>query len=475
MESFCDIGLIGLEVMGKNIALNLADKNHRVAVFNRTEKKTRDFILQNPDKTGLIFPYYDIGAFVGSLKKPAKILLMIKAGSPVDATLQKLLQYLDRDDILIDGGNSHFLDTERRLEELSGKGIIFVGMGISGGEKGARFGPSMMPGGNKKGWGKLENILKSIAAVSGKSICCEWLGPSGSGHFVKMVHNGIEYAFMQIISEIYFYLKTLYKLPVKKIGKIFQDWNNGILKSFLIEITYKIMEKPDKNGGALLEKIDDAAAQKGTGKWMGIAALNLATPVTMIDAGVAARLISSLKKERREFSKLFKTDGVEGKSTSLPPLKDAVENCRGALVAGKIIAFSQGFHLIARASDAYSWDLSPETIANVWKGGCIIQSGILDKISGAYKENKDLECLFQNGYFGKLITETTPLLRNLLLSGIQNKIPLPGLSSALSWIDSLKSDYLPTNLIQAQRDFFGSHLYRQRGNNDGKLIHTEWT
>jgi 6-phosphogluconate dehydrogenase len=459
-----DIGLIGLAVMGQNLVLNMADHGYTVAVFNRTVSKTDEF-LQGPAKGKKIIGFHEIKDFVLSLKKPRRVMLMVKAGAPVDEFIDHLLPLLETGDIIIDGGNSHFPDTQRRYESLKEKGILFIGSGISGGEEGARHGPSIMPGGNPDGWPHVKEIFQAIAAKSEDGEpCCDWVGVGGAGHYVKMVHNGIEYGDMQLICEAYDLLK---KSGQKDLSAIFSNWNQGELNSYLIEITAEIFKKKDTDGQLLLDKILDVAGQKGTGKWTGIDALDRGIPLTLIGEAVFARCLSSLKEERMEASKHYAAPKSE--------FQLSVEEISLALYASKIISYAQGFMLMRAASTEHQWNLNFGAIALMWRGGCIIRSKFLGKIKQAYDKNPKLPSLLVDPFFIGEISKCLQAWRKVVAQGALMGVPLPCFSTALSFFDGYRSEKLPANLLQAQRDFFGAHTYERVDKPRGQFFHTNWT
>ncbi|MGM0548669.1 MAG: NADP-dependent phosphogluconate dehydrogenase [Bacillota bacterium] len=460
-----EIGLIGLSVMGQNLALNIA-RNHSIAVFNRTETKTRNFI-KNKVKNQELKATYKLEEFVSSLAKPRKIILMIKAGKPVDLVIDSLLPYLEADDIIIDGGNSYFKDTNRRLRNLKEKNIKYLGVGISGGEAGALHGPSIMPGGNENAYAEVSDILEDAAATTNKGACVSYLGPNSAGHYVKMVHNGIEYGIMEVLAEIYAYLDQVLQLKPDEIGDIFADWNQDF-DSYLVEITAKIMHQDDpKTGRKLIDLILDKAKQKGTGKWSVQSALNLGTAIPTINAGVNARLVSALKEERINNSSQFasSTRAVVEKKKMLPILKKTV-------FFSSVIAYAEGFKLLQAASEEYNYDLNYKEIARIWEAGCIIRSGLLDPIQTAFKENRNLNSLITAQQFKSQLNAAAEEIAPLVESAAKSGLPIPAIHAALDYFNSLKSKKLPANLIQAQRDFFGAHTY-QRTDDQG-TFHTEW-
>lgn len=464
-----DIGLIGLAVMGENLVLNMESKGFTVAVFNRTVEKVTAFI-EGKAKNKNIIGTYSLEELVGSLKKPRKIMLMVKAGKPVDVFLEKLIPLLDKGDIIIDGGNSHYFDTMRRTRELEEKGLLFVGAGVSGGEEGALKGPSIMPGGSENAWPHIEPIFKAIAAkVEDGTPCCEWVGSDGAGHFVKMVHNGIEYGDMQLISEAYYILKHALGMTAEEMSQVFAEWNKGELNSYLIEITSDILSKIDKETGKpMVEVILDTAGQKGTGKWTSQAALDLGVATPTITEAVFARFISSIKEERVAASKVF--SGPDAKFEA--DKEKFIEAIRQALFASKICSYAQGFALMAEASKEYDWNLNFGDIALMWREGCIIRAQFLDKIKEAYDENPKLPNLLMAPYFTDASEKAQDNWRLVVSTSVNLGLPVPAFSSALSYFDSYRRATLSANMIQAQRDYFGAHTYN-RADKQG-TFHTNW-
>jgi 6-phosphogluconate dehydrogenase len=478
-KAVADLGLIGLAVMGQNLILNAADHGFTVCAYNRTTSKVTHF-LENEAK-----PFGDkiVGAlsneeFVSKLKKPRRIMLLVQAGPAVDAFIKALVPLLEKGDIIIDGGNSHFPDSNRRCEELKAQGIRFVGTGVSGGEEGARYGPSLMPGGNEEAWPFIKDLFQSIAAKSDGEPCCDWIGDQGSGHYVKMVHNGIEYGDMQLISEAYDVLKRGLGLHDKEIGDIMAKWNKGVLDSFLIEITRDVMYYNDTDGTPLVEKILDSAGQKGTGKWTAINALDLGMPVTLIGESVFARCLSSLKAERSRAATILKGPSP-GKFQGNK--EEFIDNLEQALYASKIISYAQGFMLIRDAAKQYSWKLNQPSIALMWRGGCIIRSVFLKDITSAYRKTPDLENLLFAPFFTDAIHNAQGGWRSVVAQAATWGIPTPAFSTALSFYDGYRTKDLPANLIQAQRDYFGAHTFRVKPEcasdklPEGKDIHINWT
>ena len=466
-----DIGLIGLAVMGQNLVLNMNDHNFSVAVFNRTTSKVDEF-LSGPAKGTKVIGTHSVEEFCKSLKRPRRIMLMIKAGAPVDQTIEELLPHLEEGDIIIDGGNSHFPDTSRRCDDLGKKGILFVGAGVSGGEEGARHGPSIMPGGNPNAWEHIKEILQAIAAKSEEGEpCCDWVGDGGAGHYVKMVHNGIEYGDMQLICEAYQTLHEGLGISLDELAKIFAEWNKGKLDSYLIEITSQIFPYKDTDGQPLIDKILDVAGQKGTGKWTGMSALDIGMPLTLIGEAVFARCLSAIKDERVKASKSFPK---QEKAPSADK-QEMIDVVRDGLYAAKIISYAQGFMLMQAAAKEYKWQLNLGSVALMWRGGCIIRSRFLGDIKKAYDKNKDLSNLMLDDFFQKEINEAEKGLRKALMYAIEAGIPTPCLSAAMSFFDGIRCERLPANLLQAQRDFFGAHTYERTDQPRGKFFHTDWT
>ncbi|MCS4485490.1 NADP-dependent phosphogluconate dehydrogenase [Staphylococcus americanisciuri] len=462
------IGVIGLAVMGKNLAWNIESRGYSVSVYNRSADKTDLMVKESEGKN--IVPTYSIEEFVQSLEKPRKILLMVKAGEATDKTIDTLLPLLDKDDILIDGGNTNYQDTIRRNKALAESGINFIGTGVSGGEVGALTGPSMMPGGQKEAYEKVADILASISAKAADGTpCVTYIGPNGAGHYVKMVHNGIEYADMQLIAESYNMMKNLLGMNHEEISATFKEWNTGELESYLIEITGDIFTKLDENGEPLVEKIMDKAGQKGTGKWTSINALELGAPLTIITESVFARFISSLKDQRVHASTL-----LNGPEAAFTGDKDAfLEKIRRALYMSKICSYAQGFDQMKAASEENNWNLQLGELAMIWREGCIIRAQFLQKIKDAYDKDANLQNLLLDDYFKEIVTDYQQALRDVVAMGVQNGVAIPGFAASINYYDSYRSADLPANLIQAQRDYFGAHTY-QRKDKEG-TFHTQWT
>jgi 6-phosphogluconate dehydrogenase len=467
----CDIGLIGLAVMGQNLVLNMNDHGYRVAVFNRTVSKVDDFI-NNEAKGTQVMGAHSIEELVDLLKRPRRVMLMVKAGDTVDQMIEQLLPHLEKGDIIIDGGNSHFPDTNRRTKALADKGILFIGTGVSGGEEGARFGPSIMPGGNPQAWLHVKDIFQSIAAkVEDGTPCCDWVGEDGAGHYVKMVHNGIEYGDMQLICEAYDLLEQGLNLSADELHEVFDEWNKGELDSFLIEITSEIFTKKDDDGTPLIGKILDTAGQKGTGKWTAISALDLGTPVTLIGEAVFARCLSALKDERAAASKLLNGP----KHNAAENRQEFIEDVRRALYCSKLISYAQGYMLLREAAKEEGWNLNLGGIALMWRGGCIIRSRFLGKIKEAYDKNPRLTNLLLDDFFSKHLNDYQASWRRAIVKAIEFGVPTPAFSTALSFYDGYRSERLPANLLQAQRDFFGAHTYERIDKPRGQFFHTNWT
>ncbi|PHM67311.1 6-phosphogluconate dehydrogenase [Xenorhabdus stockiae] len=461
------IGVVGMAVMGRNLALNIESRGYSVSIFNRSSDKTDEVIAENPGKK--LVPSYSIEEFVDSLEKPRRILLMVKAGEATDKTIASLTPHLDKGDILIDGGNTYFQDTIRRNRELSAQGFNFIGTGVSGGEEGALKGPSIMPGGQKEAYELVAPILKEIAAQVDGEPCVTYIGADGAGHYVKMVHNGIEYGDMQLIAEAYSLLKHSLNLSNQELAEVFSGWNEGELSSYLIEITADIFRKKDEEGKYLVDVILDEAANKGTGKWTSQSSLDLGVPVTLITESVFARYISSLKDQRVAASKVLsgpETQPFAGDKAEF------IEKVRRALYLGKIVSYAQGFQQLKASSDEYNWDLNYGEIAKIFRAGCIIRAQFLQKITDAYNENPAIANLLLAPYFKQIADEYQQALRDVVSYGVQNGIPTPTFSAAISYYDSYRSAVLPANLIQAQRDYFGAHTYK-RTDKEG-VFHTEW-
>ncbi|PTX55311.1 6-phosphogluconate dehydrogenase (decarboxylating) [Melghirimyces profundicolus] len=463
------IGVVGLAVMGKNLALNIESKGFPVSIYNRSREKTEEFLKEAEGKN--VQGFFTLEEFVNSLEKPRKIILMVKAGDPTDATIEQLKPLLSEGDILIDGGNSYFKDTLRRSRALEAEGIRFMGTGISGGEEGALKGPSIMPGGPKEAFKEMEPILTAIAAKVNGDACTTYIGPDGAGHYVKMVHNGIEYGDMQLICEAYHLMKEVLGLTTDELHQVFREWNQGELDSYLIEITADIFTKKDEETGKpLVDVILDTAGQKGTGKWTSQSALDLGEPLTLITQSVFARFLSAMKEERTKASKVL--TGPDSGAISTENRKEWIEAIRQALYASKICSYAQGFAQMRAASNEYGWDLDYGSIAMIFRGGCIIRARFLQNIKEAYDEDPKLSNLLLAPYFRKAVEQYQDSWRKVVALAIHSGIPVPAMASALSYYDSYRSERLPANLLQAQRDYFGAHTY-QRVDKEG-TFHTEW-
>lgn len=487
-----DIGLIGLGVMGQNLALNIADHDYTIAVFNRHADKTQEF-LSRCRRDGPSFErvegYMGLEEFVRAIRRPRRIILLVKAGAPTDQTIDSLLPYLEPGDIVIDGGNAHWLDTIRREKALSAQGIEFIGSGVSGGETGARFGPSLMPGGSRQAWAALEPIWRDIAAkvdpqagaplegaapgkpVQGGEPCTTYIGENGAGHYVKMVHNGIEYIDMQLIGEAYWLMKNLLGLDAGEIAPIFREWNEGELSSYLIEITGDILQQRDPEGdGFLVDRVLDAAGQKGTGQWTAASALELGAPANSIAEAVFARALSALKEERQHASTMIRGPELRRETER----KGTIAAIREALYCSKICAYAQGFQLMAEAQKTYGWRLDFGAIAQIWRGGCIIRARFLQKITDAFARDPNLNNLMLDPYFKDALHAGQSHWREIIALAVRSGIPIPAFGSALAYFDGYRSAQLPANLIQAQRDYFGAHTYERTDRPRGKFFHLDW-
>ncbi len=470
-NNLSDFGIIGLAVMGENLALNVESRGFKVSVFNRTQGVAQRFV-EGRAKGKNFVAASTVEELVQSLAAPRKIMMMIKAGKPVDMLIDQLIPLLDEGDILIDGGNSNFQDSIRRTAYVESKGLLYIGTGVSGGEEGALKGPSIMPGGSKAAWASVKPIFQSIAAKTDDGTpCCDWVGENGAGHFVKMVHNGIEYGDMQLITEAYQIMKDLLGLSHDEMHDVFAEWNEGDLSSYLIEITRDILGFKDEDGEPLVEKIMDRAGQKGTGKWTGINALDLGVPLTLIGESVFARCLSAIKEERVEASKIFKPalpKFAGDKAQLLADLQDA-------LYAAKLISYAQGYALMKAAAVEHGWNLNYGGIALMWRGGCIIRSVFLGNIKDAYDANPELTNLLMDPFFKDKIEKAQAGLRRLAATAITHGVPIPTLASAINYFDGYRSERLPANLLQAQRDYFGAHTYERVDQPKGKFFHTNWT
>ena len=463
------IGVSGLAVMGANLARNIAGRGTSVAVHNRTTARTKEFMEAHGDE-GAFTPAESLEDFVAALERPRRIIVMVKAGKPVDAVIEELTPLLDEGDIIIDAGNSHFPDTVRRTEECAANGIRFMGVGVSGGEEGALLGPSIMPGGDPEAYAEVEEILTGIAAVVDDTPCCVHVGPGGAGHYVKMVHNGIEYADIQLIAEAYDLLTHVAGLDAPEIAKIFEQWNAGDLDSFLIEITAKVLAKTDaKTGGPLVDVIVDQAEQKGTGTWTAVDALGLGVPLTGITEAVFARGLSALSSERRAAAKTLSGPNP----SAAEDREDLVDDIRQALYASKVVAYAQGFAQMRAASVANGWDLDLGAMATIWRGGCIIRAQFLNRITEAYAEHGDVENLLMVPYFTEAVANAQDSWRRVVVTATEQGVPVPAFASSLSYYDAYRRERVPANLIQGLRDFFGAHTYK-RIDAEGSY-HTRWS
>ena len=466
-----DIGLIGLAVMGENLVMNMESKGFTVAVFNRTTSKVDAFVNGRAAGKNIIGTH-SLAELAASLERPRKVMMMVKAGSPVDDMIEQLLPHLEPGDIIIDGGNSHFPDTIRRTAYVESKGLLYVGTGVSGGEEGALKGPSMMPGGSPAAWPFVKPVFQAICAhVEDGSACCDWVGENGAGHFVKMVHNGIEYGDMQLICEAYQLMRDLLGMTPDEMHGVFAEWNNGELNSYLIEITRDILAYKDEDGQPIVDKILDTAGQKGTGKWTGIAALDEGVPLTLIAESVFARCLSAMKEERVQAAKTF----ARKQPVFTGDRKAFLEDIRKALYASKIISYAQGYTLMRAAAKTYGWNLNYGGIALMWRGGCIIRSVFLGKIKEAFDQNPALTNLLLDPYFKDTIETLTDSWRNVVAEAVKNGVPTPAFAAALSYFDGYTCERLPANLLQAQRDYFGAHTYERLDHPRGEFFHTNWT
>lgn len=471
MNKLSDIGLIGLAVMGENLVLNMESKGFQVSVFNRSTQKVDDFLAERAKGKNIIGTH-SIEEFVGSLALPRKVMLMVKAGSAVDQFIETLIPLLSQGDIIIDGGNTHFPDTNRRTALVESKGLLYIGTGVSGGEEGALLGPSVMPGGSKAAWPIVKPIFQAIAAkVDNGSPCCDWVGENGAGHFVKMVHNGIEYGDMQLITEAYQIMRDMLHLSADEMHVILKEWNEGELDSYLIEITRDILAYKDTDGKPLVDKILDTAGQKGTGKWTAVAALDLGIPLTLIGEAVFSRCLSAVKNERVQASKIL--HGPTPKFTG--DKAKFINDIKDALYASKIVSYAQGYALMKAAAEEYKWKLNYGGIALMWRGGCIIRSVFLGKIKEAFDNNPSITNLLLDPFFKVNIEKAQNGWRNVVSAAAINGIPVPAISSALGYFDGYRCEKLPANLLQAQRDYFGAHTYERTDKPRGEFFHTNWT
>jgi len=468
----CDIGLIGLAVMGQNLVLNMNDHGYKVAVFNRTVSKVDEFINEEAKGTEVVGAH-SMEELCGLLKSPRRVMIMVKAGDVVDQTIAQILPHLEKGDIIIDGGNSLFTDSNRRTKELADKGILFIGTGVSGGEEGARFGPSIMPGGNAAAWPHVKEIFQAISAkVEDGTPCCDWVGEDGAGHYVKMVHNGIEYGDIQLICEAYQLLKDGLGLTADEFAEVFKQWNKGELDSYLIEISATIFAKKDEDGTPIVDKILDTAGQKGTGKWTAISALDLGMPVTLIGESVFARCLSALKDERVAASKVLNGPATK---VSVGERATFIELVRRALYCSKMVSYAQGYMLLRAAEKEFGWKLNMGGIALMWRGGCIIRSVFLADIKAAFDKNPNLSNLLLDDFFSSALNKYQGSWREALIKAIELGVPTPAFSTALAFYDGFRTARLPANLLQAQRDFFGAHTYERIDKPRGEFFHTNWT
>ena len=471
METRADIGLIGLAVMGQNLVLNMDDHGFTVAVFNRTVSKVDDFVNGGGRGTKVIGTH-SIEELVSVLKRPRRIMLLVKAGQAVDDFIELLIPHLEPGDIIIDGGNSNYHDTIRRAEHVESEGLLYIGTGVSGGEEGARHGPSIMPGGSPEAWPHVKPIFQAVAAkVEDGSPCCDWVGENGAGHFVKMVHNGIEYGDMQLICEAYHLMKEGLGVSIEEMHRVFVEWNTGKLDSYLIEITRDILGLKGEDGQPVVEKILDTAGQKGTGKWTAISALDMGIPLTLIGEAVFARFLSAIKEERVAASKVlsgpsFKFDG---------DVQSFIDDIQQGLYASKIMSYTQGYMLMRAAASEYNWNLNYGGIALMWRGGCIIRSVFLGDIKKAFERNPALSNLLLDPYFKKEVESAQTPWRRVVAMAAQMGVPVPAMSSALAFYDGYRHERLPANLLQAQRDYFGAHTYERVDRPRGEFFHTDWT
>lgn len=466
-----DIGLIGLAVMGENLVMNMESKGFSVAVYNRSTEKVTNFV-EGRAKGLNIKGTYSIQELVDSLKKPRKIMMMVKAGSAVDDLIEMLLPYLDKGDILIDGGNSHFPDTIRRTKYVEEKGFLYIGTGVSGGEEGALLGPSIMPGGSPEAWPEVKPIFQAISAkVQDGTPCCDWVGNNGAGHFVKMVHNGIEYGDMQLICEAYHLMKDILGMTPDEMHEVFKEWNESELDSYLVEITRDILGFKDEENRPLINFILDAAGQKGTGKWTVLASLDEGVALTLIGEAVYSRCLSAIKEERVAASKVLSGPAVKFEGDR----KAFIQDIKNALYASKIVSYAQGYALMRTAAKTYDWDLNYGGIALMWRGGCIIRSVFLGKIKEAFDNNPSLTNLLLDPFFKETVDKAQAGWRKVVATAVMNGIPVPAFSTALSYYDGYRSERLPANLLQAQRDYFGAHTYERTDKPRGEFFHTNWT
>lgn len=469
-EQRADIGLVGLAVMGQNLVLNMTDHGFSVAVYNRTGAVTEEF-MAGPAAGRRVTGHHDLATLVAALERPRRVMLMVKAGAAVDAVIDELVPLLERGDVIIDGGNSNHLDSSRRSRALREAGLLYVGTGVSGGEEGARTGPSIMPGGHAEAWPLVRDVLQAIAAKVDGAPCCEWMGEDGAGHFVKMVHNGIEYGDMQLIAEAYDLLATVGGLDAAALAALFARWNEGVLDSYLVEITARIFEHVEPDGEALVKKILDSAGQKGTGKWTAVDALNLGVPLTLIAEAVFARYLSARTDERAAASSVLA--GPPG--AQRPDARELEVDLEQALYAAKIASYAQGFMLLRAAAEEFAWHLDYRAVARIWRGGCIIRSRFLNDIAAAYEADPDLANLLVVPFFARALKAAQGGWRRSVTRAVAAGVPLPAMGAALAFYDGYRRARLPANLIQAQRDFFGAHTYERLDRPRGQHFHTDWT
>ena len=470
MEKLADIGLIGLAVMGENLVLNMESKGFTVAVYNRTVEKVDKFVAGRGSGKNFIGAH-SIEELCRSLKRPRKVMMLVKAGKAVDDFIEQIIPYLEPGDVIIDGGNTHFPDTIRRTAYVESKGLLYIGTGVSGGEEGALNGPSIMPGGSAAAWELVKPVFQAICAKAGGEPCCDWVGENGAGHFVKMVHNGIEYGDMQLICEVYQIMKDLLGMSAGEMHEVFKEWNEGELSSYLIEITRDILAYRNEAGEVVVDKILDTAGQKGTGKWTGVAALDLGIPLTLIAESVFSRCLSAKKDERIAASKQ-----LAGPTPMFTGDKKAfIDDLKNALYASKIISYAQGYLLMREAAKEYNWNLNNGGIALMWRGGCIIRSVFLGEIKKAFDTNPDLSNLLLDPFFNEKVTSAQASWRKVVTTAIANGIPVPSMTAGLTYFDGYRTERLPANLLQAQRDYFGAHTYERIDRPRGEFFHTNWT
>lgn len=470
MENLADIGLIGLAVMGENLVLNMESKGFTVAVFNRTVEKVDKFV-NGRGKGKNFIGAHSIEELCKSLKRPRKVMMLVKAGQAVDDFIEQIIPYLEPGDVIIDGGNTHFPDTIRRTKYVESKGLLYIGTGVSGGEEGALNGPSIMPGGSKAAWELVKPIFQSIAAKADGEPCCDWVGENGAGHFVKMVHNGIEYGDMQLICEVYQIMKDLLGMSAQEMHEVFKEWNESELNSYLIEITRDILAYRNEDGEVVVDKILDTAGQKGTGKWTGVTALDMGIPLTLIAESVFARCLSAQKDER-----VIASQELSGPKSSFTGDKTAfINDLKNALYASKIVSYAQGYLLMREAAKEYNWNLNYGGIALMWRGGCIIRSVFLGEIKKAFDKNPELTNLLLDPFFKEKVTAAQESWRKVVTTAIANGIPVPSMTAGLTYFDGYRTERLPANLLQAQRDYFGAHTYERIDRPRGEYFHTNWT